>query len=159
MAKSASQKEKESSADMTASKSPIRGMAKTEKVFKRPDSIVVEESKLGSAKPAAPEAKSRRTSRRDRDSDHPKVYPSRLQPNEYVTVGEDFIEISRIGDENAAEERAFDPAVDKSVVESDYSDDEDGCFDSQFSGARHRQGGNRANRGFLKGCYVPAEIE
>jgi len=42
---------------------------------------------------------------------------------DFITVGEDYIEISRAGDDVA--NSAFDPDVNKSVIESDYSDRED----------------------------------
>ncbi len=44
-----------------------------------------------------------------------------MRPNEFITLGEDYIEISRT--DEVVNEEPFDAAVDKSVVESDYSDD------------------------------------
>ena len=56
------------------------------------------------------------------------------------------MEVSRVGD--SPEERSFDPMVDQSVVESDYSDDED-C--EEYTGQRRTP----VNRAFMKGCYIP----
>lgn len=42
---------------------------------------------------------------------------------ELINIGEDYIRISRKGDR--AESGHFDPHIDKSCIESDYSDDED----------------------------------
>ena len=70
-----------------------------------------------------------------------------------MTIGEDYIEISRVGD-NLHESHAFDPRVDKSCIESDYSDSE--AVDSCDEDANAKPG---VNRSFLKGCYVTPEQE
>ena len=44
-----------------------------------------------------------------------------MRPNEFITLGEDYIEISRT--DEVVQDEPFDAAVDKSVIESDYSDD------------------------------------
>ena len=64
-----------------------------------------------------------------------------------MIVGDDFIEITR-DNEDVGDDRPFDNKVDKSVVESDYSDSD--CSDDEDS--RERSKGQK--RGFLKNCYV-----
>ena len=47
--------------------------------------------------------------------------PQQERPNEFITLCNDYIEVSRGGDEGEEESGVFDNRVDKSVIESDYS--------------------------------------
>ena len=69
-------------------------------------------------------------------------------------MGDDYMEISRTS-EDVLEKRPFDSQLDKSVVESDYSSDEE-----DFDDGNSIQGQVEAvSRGFMLGCYTPQEIE
>lgn len=50
-----------------------------------------------------------------------------MRPDEFITLGNDYMEISRVGDD-LAESGIFDSRIDKSVIESDYS-----CSDDEYS--------------------------
>jgi hypothetical protein len=97
-----------------------------------------------------------------------------MKPNEFITLGEDYIEISRT--DEVVNNEPFDSRIDKSVIESDYSDDneapsnimvanndeEDDLNDaSRYSRQSHRarSSQNSFGKGFMKGCYVTQEVE
>ena len=79
------------------------------------------------------------------------------KPDLNVTIGEDFVEFNEEG-EAVEENGQFDARVNQSVIESDYSSDyDDEDENSDQSRSRHQQ--SAQNRGFMKGCYVPQEVE
>lgn len=84
-----------------------------------------------------------------------KVTYADMRPDEFITLGNDYMEISRMEDSVVESGGVFDSRVDKSVVESDYS-----CGSSEDSEEDDGSGKRgQAKRGFMLGCYTTPEME